>query len=152
MTSARGQEQIRAGILAAVVALAAGLLMLASAPEARAAWGTPVFGNGPYGIATDGSGNLYVTERTGNRVVKYSATGTQLMAFGAPGNGQAQFNSPGGLAVESGGAIFVADTGTAPFGAQLGLESEGFQVGSTDNRAVASRGEEIQEIADNAAI
>ena len=57
-------------------------------------------------------GNLYVAEAYGNRFPsKYSATGTQLMAVGTTGSGQAQFNSPNGIAVESGGAIFVADTG-----------------------------------------
>lgn len=82
-----------------------------AAPSAQGAWGTPIYGNGPYGVATDSSGNLYVTERLGNRFVKYSPGGGQLMAVGSGGSGQAQFNSPGGIAVESGGAIFVADTG-----------------------------------------
>ncbi|HNC14873.1 MAG TPA: hypothetical protein PLV77_03140, partial [Solirubrobacterales bacterium] len=94
-----------------VAVFAAGLVMLAAATPARAAWGTPILGNAPAGVATDSSGNLYVAEAYGNRFVKYSATGTQLMAVGTTGSGQAQFNSPNGIAVESGGAIFVADTG-----------------------------------------
>lgn len=83
----------------------------AAAAPARAAWGEPVLGNAPSGVATDGAGNLYVTESFGNRFVKYAPNGTQLMAVGSFGTGQGQFNSPHGVAVESGGAIFVADTG-----------------------------------------
>lgn len=96
----------------AVVAVLCILLAAAvAASNARAAWGTAIPGNAPTGVATDGSGSLYVAESFGNRFVKYSATGAQLMAVGSPGAGQAQFNSPNGIAVESGGAIFVADTG-----------------------------------------
>src|SRR5262245_52851239 len=84
------------------------IFLAAATSSANAAWGTPILGNAPTGVATDSSGNLYVTEAFGNRFVKYSSTGTQLMAVGGPGTGQSQFNSPNGIAVESGGAIFVA--------------------------------------------
>ena len=76
-------------------------MLLAIASPASAAWGTPILGNAPAGVATDSSGNLYVVESFGNRLVKYSPTGAQLMAVGTPGTGQLQFNSPNGVAVES---------------------------------------------------
>ena len=53
MISIKGQHQFRARILAVtLVALAAGLMMLAGSAPARAAWGTPVLGNAPTGVAT----------------------------------------------------------------------------------------------------
>ncbi|MDX6450512.1 MAG: tripartite motif-containing protein 71 [Gaiellaceae bacterium] len=39
-------------------------------------------GNGPDGVATDASDNVYVTESSGNRVQKFSSSGTFLLAWG----------------------------------------------------------------------
>ena len=63
----------------------------------------------PYGIASDATGNLYVTE-LGNRVQKFSATGSFIGAFGSTGTGSGQFSGPQAVAVGSSGIIYVADT------------------------------------------
>ena len=66
--------------------LTAVLLLLAAAPSASASiefvrqWGTNGSGNGqfngPLGIATDTSGNVYVADRLNNRVRRIDAGGT----------------------------------------------------------------------------
>jgi streptogramin lyase len=74
----------------------------------------------PYGIATDIVGNLYVTD-TGNETLrKLSPTGTNWVVTTIAGlagdygyldgtNSGARFDDPLGLAVNSAGAIFIAD-------------------------------------------
>ena len=64
----------------------------------------------PYAIASDPStGNLYVTE-LGNRVQEFSPEGSFLSTFGSVGSGNGQFSFPEGVAVDSSGVIYVADT------------------------------------------
>jgi serine/threonine protein kinase, bacterial len=75
----------------------------------------------PTGIAVDGAGNRYVTEQYGNSVRKIAADGavTTLAGSGdrfgmgsADGPGrQARFNEPIGIATDSAGNLFVADSG-----------------------------------------
>ena len=65
----------------------------------------------PYGIASDpNTGNLYVTEIGGNRVQEFSASGSFILTFGSFGSAAGQTNYPEGVAVNSAGAVFVADT------------------------------------------
>jgi sugar lactone lactonase YvrE len=77
--------------------------------------------NGPAGIATDGAGNLYVTESYNNTVRKVViATGAVTTFAGAPrqygsadGVGTAaRFNSLGSIATDGAGNLYVADYGT----------------------------------------
>ncbi len=69
----------------------------------------------PQGIAVDGSGNVYVTNvypfQGGFNVVKFDSRGTYLATIGSAGSGNGQFNDPEGIAVDSSGNIFVADSG-----------------------------------------
>ncbi len=62
------------------------------------AWGVA---SGPTvrGIATDGSGNVYVTVTADNRIEKYSSTGRLLLRFEVPG--------PWGVATDNGGNVYV---------------------------------------------
>jgi sugar lactone lactonase YvrE len=64
------------------------------------------------GIAVDASGKVYTTE--GNAVVVYSTTtGTDYApsnTWGATGSGDGQFDMPQGIAVDSSGNVFVADS------------------------------------------
>src|SRR5207247_5924614 len=65
----------------------------------------------PSGVATDGSGNVYVTDARMNRIEKFDASGTFLAGWGSQGSGDGQFAGPVGVATDASGNIYVADTG-----------------------------------------
>lgn len=80
--------------------------------------------NSPYGVAVDGAGNIFITD-TFNHVIRKvnsagiisTVAGNGKSGFGTPGvsgdGGQAttaSINSPEGVAVDSAGNIFIADT------------------------------------------
>jgi sugar lactone lactonase YvrE len=76
--------------------------------------------NAPYGVATDGHGNVYVSDRQNNRVRKVDSdgvittfAGTGVAGFGGDGGPStaAKLNSPVGLAMDSAGNLFIADGG-----------------------------------------
>lgn len=82
--------------------------------------GTAAYLGDPYAIATDGKGNLIVTEYNSNTIREISlATGfSKTLAGwyringGAAGSGvNALFSNPAGIAVDSAGNVFVADQG-----------------------------------------
>jgi sugar lactone lactonase YvrE len=69
------------------------------------------------GLAVDSSGNVYVTDKHNNRIHKVSPTGTVTTLAGsgsaafADGTGTgASFNGPSGVALDSAGNVYVADT------------------------------------------
>ena len=75
--------------------------------------------NIPYGVAVDGSGNLYLSDTVNNRVRKVDATTgviTTVVGSGAHGAGgdgaaatSAQLSSPYGVAVDGSNNIYIAD-------------------------------------------
>ncbi len=78
--------------------------------------GTAALFNGPIGVAVDASGNVYVADSTNNEIREITPGGvvTTLAGSTTPGdaNGQgtsASFDYPTGVAVDSSGAIYVAD-------------------------------------------
>lgn len=77
---------------------------------------SPVLFHSPVGVAVDSSGNVFVAENGNHTIRKITSSGTvsTIAGDGIAGYtdtpGIVQFNSPGGLAVDSLGNIFVADT------------------------------------------
>ena len=74
----------------------------------------------PYGVAVDGNGNVYISDRYNNRVRKVSPGGmiTTFAGTGAYGTGSfgdggpatsAQLRNPYGLAVDGKGNVYIAD-------------------------------------------
>ena len=74
----------------------------------------------PNGLAVDAAGNLYIADSGNNRVREVSRTGriTTIVGSGSPGAGgdggaaiTAQLFAPEGLAIDSAGNLYIADTG-----------------------------------------
>ena len=69
----------------------------------------------PQGVALDAKGNIYVTNvypfQGGNNVVKFDSHGKYLATIGSAGSGNGQFSDPEGIAIDSNGDIYVADSG-----------------------------------------
>ena len=65
----------------------------------------------PGGVATDGSGNVYVADRGNSRIQKFDANGTFLATWGSIGSDNRQFASPSGIATDGSGNVYVADSG-----------------------------------------
>jgi hypothetical protein len=59
----------------------------------------------PFGIATDGAGNVYVTDQGNARVQRFSPTGAFISTFGGPGN----FDQPLGITLDPSGNVYVVD-------------------------------------------
>ncbi|WP_369435801.1 Ig-like domain-containing protein [Vibrio cidicii] len=81
--------------------------------------GTQASFNKPYDVAADRADNLYVTEQAAHTIRKITSTGvvtTYAGSAGASGNTDglasvARFSQPYGIAVDSNGIVYVADTG-----------------------------------------
>jgi len=77
--------------------------------------------NLPHGLALDRSGDLYIADVINNRVRKlvlstdtistYAGTGSQGFAGDGGPAGSAKLNDPTGVAVDTGGDLFIADQG-----------------------------------------
>jgi hypothetical protein len=78
--------------------------------------GTAATFNNPYGVAVDGSGNVYVADYANNLIRKITAAGvvTTLAGSGSQGSADgegtaASFYNPRGVAVDGSGNVYVAD-------------------------------------------
>ncbi len=114
---------------------------------------TGVFVNGPYGLALDASGNLYVTTNN-NSIEKFAPNGTDLGVF-ATG-----LNLPGGLAFDRAGNLYVANFGGntvrkfGPNGSDLGIFANvirptGLAFDAAGNLYVANFGNTVQRFSPN---
>jgi len=83
--------------------------------------GTDAEFNGPYGVAMDRAGNLYVGDANNNAIRKLTFDGTNWTVVTPAGLGttgtndgvgsDARFNAPRGVAVDSATNVYVADSG-----------------------------------------
>ena len=78
--------------------------------------GTAASFNNPYGVAVDGSGNVYVADQSNRLIRKITPGGvvTTLAGSGSSGSvnssaGDPSFNNPYGVAVDGSGNVYVAD-------------------------------------------
>ena len=73
----------------------------------------------PVGITSDSAGNLYICDAGNHTIRKITASGVVTTLAGSPGltgtnNGTgsaARFNNPRGIAIDSSGTLYIADTG-----------------------------------------
>jgi sugar lactone lactonase YvrE len=107
----------------------------------------------PYSVAVDGAGNVFVADTDNNTVRKITAAGvvttfagTASLSGSADGTGaDARFSNPDGVAVDSTGNVFVADTGNStirkitPAGVVTTLAGAAGMAGSVDATGVAAR-------------
>ena len=68
----------------------------------------------PFGVAVDGSGNLYVADSGNHRIQKFDPAGLHagtLGVTGISGTDDSHFNYPCGVAADGSGNLYVADMG-----------------------------------------
>ncbi|HEY8295054.1 MAG TPA: NHL repeat-containing protein, partial [Micrococcaceae bacterium] len=119
----------------------------------------------PWGVAADGSGNLYVADTDNNTIRKITSGGLVTTLAGQAGasgsaNGTgsgALFNQPQGVAVDAAGDVYVADTGNytirkiTPLGVVTTLAGSPGVAGSTDATGSSALFNEPEGIAVNSA-
>jgi sugar lactone lactonase YvrE len=107
----------------------------------------------PYAIAADGSGNLYVADATDHSIRKITSAGVVTTLAGKGGSfgsadgtaSNARFWAPLGIAADSAGNVYVADTGNATVrkitsvGVVTTLAGSAGQSGSADGTGAAAR-------------
>lgn len=114
--SDEANETIRKITPGGVVTTLAGTVGLAGSVDGTS--GAAQFST-PAGIAVDSAGNIYVADQTGDIIRKVTPAGVVTTLAGTPssvgftdGAGTvARFNSPFGVAVDSSGNVYVADSG-----------------------------------------
>jgi hypothetical protein len=107
----------------------------------------------PYGVAVDGSGNVYVADQNNHTIrtitpagVVSTLAGTAGSSGSADGTGSAaRFNNPEGVAVDGSGNLYVVDAGNAtirkitPAGVVSTLAGTAGSLGSADGTGSAAR-------------
>ena len=107
----------------------------------------------PFGVAVDGSGNVYVGDTGNHTIRKITPAGAVSTLAGFPGEGGsangtgagARFSSPQGVAVYGSGNVYVADTGNhtirmvTPTGDVTTLAGSAGQMGSAEGSGADAR-------------
>jgi uncharacterized repeat protein (TIGR01451 family) len=106
----------------------------------------------PWGIAVDGAGIVYVADQGNSTIRKITPAGVVTTIAGAAGvfgsadgtGSAARFNAPGGIAVDSAGNLYVADTGNETIrkitaAGVTTLAGTAGVIGSTDGTGGAAR-------------
>ncbi len=107
----------------------------------------------PYGVAVDGSGNVYVADTSNCTIRKITSTGTVTTLAGSAGQtgnvdgtgAAARFNNPVGVAVDGNGNVYVCDTNNSTIrkitstGTVTTLAGGAGQVGYVDGTGFAAR-------------
>lgn len=65
----------------------------------------------PADVAVDPKGNLWVADKSRNRIQEFTEAGGAPKAFGSGGTAGGRLSSPSGIAVDPSGNVWVADTG-----------------------------------------
>ncbi|KAA0253821.1 MAG: hypothetical protein EDX89_12655 [Acidobacteria bacterium] len=145
-----GNNTIRKVTPAGVVTTLAGL---AGSPGAADGTGSAAQFDGPLGVAVDASGNVYVADYWNHTIRKVTPAGVVTTLAGlagsagsADGTGSAaQFNRPAGVAVDSSGIVYVAESRNhtirkvTPAGAVTTLAGLAGSPGSADGTGSAAR-------------
>ncbi len=109
--------------------------------------------NDPFDVAVDGNGNVFVADRTNHTIRKITPAGVVTTFAGRAGapafangsGGSARFKNPQGVATDSAGNVYVADTGNqvirkiTPSGVVSTLAGAAGKAGSTDGTGSAAR-------------
>src|SRR5439155_1477477 len=129
---------------------------LAGWPGSANATGTDARFNSPFGVAVDGTGNVHVADGYNDLIRKVTPVGTNWVVTTMAGIGgnygnmdgagnAALFTSPAGLAVDTAGNVYVADTiantlrKVTPTGVVTTRAGLAFIPGSADGTGTAAR-------------
>lgn len=109
--------------------------------------------NSPFGVAFDGSGNLFVSDKDNHTIRKISPDGIVTTVAGSPGlagaddglGQSARFNRPAGIAVAKTGDLYVVDSGNrtvrqiTPAGVVSTVAGTPQLLGATDGYGASAR-------------
>jgi len=145
----RGNSTIRKITPAGVVTTFAGSVRLTGSTDAT---GAAARFRGPADIATDGAGNVYMSDTGNHTLRKITPAGVVTTLAGTaevPGNtdatgGAASFRSPKGIATDSAGNLYVSDSGNrtirkiTPAGVVTSFAGSANAQGNTDATGTAA--------------
>ncbi len=83
------------------------------APSYQSSFGASGTGDGqlkaPADVAVAANGNIWVVDKTNNRIQQFTSAGAYVSKFGTAGSGNGQFNRPTSIAIDPSGNLWVAD-------------------------------------------